>query len=187
MSPLGLRRSSTAGLEPLPPERKWRAITIATVLLAVAFWSTLIGLVAAVSDASDAPPAGPPIALGLALVPFVFIVLAFLSEHPNPPGAVLRAMGASVVVGIIVSALAVDAVTGIVAGVGAGGIYALRADVVHSRRARVLAVIIAAAYTYVLVRTIGSLALLPAPVFPFTAIGLADLLVERRVERAAAS
>lgn len=187
MSLVLLRRRSTSGLEPLPPERKWRAITIATVLLAVACWSMLIGLVAAVSDTTDAPAAGPPIAFGLALIPFVFIVLAFLSEHPNPPGAVLRAMGMSVLVGIIVSALAVDAVTGIVAGVGAGGIYALRADEGHSRRARWLAVAIAAAYTYVLVRTIGSLALLPAPVFPFTAIGLADLLVERRHERAAAT
>ena len=91
------------------------------------------------------------------------------------------------IVGILVSALAGDAVTGIVAGVGAGGICALRADEVHSGRARVLAVAIAAAYTYVLVRTIGSLALLPAPVFPFTAIGLADLLVERRAERHATS
>jgi hypothetical protein len=185
MSLAGLRRRSTPGLDPLLPQRKWRAITIATLVLAVAFWSMMIGFVAAASDAADAPAAGPPIAFGLALLPFVFITLAFLSEQPNPPGAVLRAMGVSLAVGVLVSALAVDAVTGIVAGVGAGGICALRADEAHSTRARVIAVTIAATYTFVLVRTIGSLTLLPAPVFPFTAIGLADLLAERRLERTA--
>jgi hypothetical protein len=50
---------------------------------------------------------------------------------------------------------------------------------------RVIAVTIAATYTFVLVRTIGSLTLLPAPVFPLTAVGLADLLAERRLERTA--
>ena len=44
------------------------------------------------------------------------------------PGGRLRAMGLCLLVGIPVSALAADAVTGIVAGVGAGGIVALRAD-----------------------------------------------------------
>ena len=113
--------------------------------------------------------------------------LAFLSEHPH--GARRGAAGdgrCACSSGIPVSALAGDAVTGIVAGVGAGGIVALRADadaqLAGPRRWRWS---IAAVYTFVLVRTAGALALLPAPVFPFTAIGLADHLVERRAERAA--
>jgi hypothetical protein len=93
-------------------------------------------------------------------------------------------MGLAVLVGVPVSAFAGDAVTGIVAGVGAGGIVALRADDAHATRARVIAVAIAAAYTFALVRTIGAVALLPAPVFPLTAIGMADHLAERRAERA---
>jgi hypothetical protein len=40
-------------------------------------------------------------------------------------------------------------------------------------------------YTFVLVRMAGGLALLPAPIFPFTAIGIADHLAERAAERAA--
>ncbi len=177
--------TATAHLEPLPPQRKWRAITIATLLLVPAYWSILAGLVALGSNDPDAPAGGPPIAFGVALIPFVFIALAFLSEQPNPPAAALRAMGVGLAVGLLVSGLALDAVTGIVAGVGAGGIWALRADEGHSsRRARALAVVIAAGYTFALVRTVGAIALFPAPVFPFTALGVSDHLVERRLERA---
>jgi hypothetical protein len=89
-----LRRGKrlSGGSEPLPPPRKWRAITLATLLLVPAFWSLMAGLVAVASDDNDAPNAGPAIAVGLSLIPFVFVVLAFLSEHPRAPGAVLRAM-----------------------------------------------------------------------------------------------
>jgi hypothetical protein len=144
----------------------------------------LAGLVAGASEGTEGEPnAAAAITLGLALIPFVFIVLAFMSQHPRAPGAVLKAMGLSLLVGALVSAFADDAVTGIVAGVGAGGIVALRADDDHRWKARALGVAVATAYTFVLVRTLGALVLLPAPVFPFTSIGIADHLSERRRER----
>ena len=175
------RPRKPVGMEPLSPPRKWRAITLATLLLVPAYWSMLAGLVSAASDAADPRPnAGASLAFGLALVPFVFIVLAFASEHPRAPAAVVEAMLLALAVGTLVSALAADAVTGIVAGVGAGGVVALRADVDHNWRARALAVTCAVVYTFVLVRMASSLALLPAPIFPFTAIGVADHLSERR-------
>ena len=177
------RSGPPAGLAPLSPRRKWRAILVATLALVPAFWSMLLGLVAAASDDPDAPNAAAALAFGLALIPFVVVVLAFMSEHPRPSGAVLRAMGLSLLVGIPVSALAGDAVTGIVAGLGAGGVVALRMDDDHTVRARVLAVVVATAYTFVLVRVAGGLVLLPAPIFPFTAIGIADHLSERSRER----
>ena len=180
---------STAGVEPLSPRRKWQTITVATLLLVPAYWSLLAALVALASDddgssstSAGAPNAAAALAFGLALVPFVFVVLAFMSGHPRAPGAVLRAMGLSLLVGITVSALAGDAVTGIVAGVGAGGICALRMDGPHNWQARALAVLAASVYTLVLARIAGPLVLLPAPVFPFTAIGFADHLSERRDE-----
>jgi hypothetical protein len=176
-------RGDPVGMQPLPPQRKWRAIMLATLVLAPAFWSLLAGLVAAASDDADAPNPGPAIAFGLALIPFVFVVLAFTSEHPRPSSAVLRAMGLALLVGIPVSALAGDAVTGIVAGVGAGGVAALRRDPDSTTRSRALAVLVAALYTFVLVRMAGGLVLLPAPIFPFTALGVADHLSERRQER----
>jgi hypothetical protein len=180
------RRTTTAGMQPLSPQRKWRAIVIATLLLVPAYWSLLVGIVSAAPDTEGgvANPAAA-IALGLSLIPFVFILLAFMSEHPRAPGAVLRAMGLSLLVGILVSAAAADVVSGIVAGVGAGGIVALRADDGHSWQARAVAVAAATLYVFVLVRVAGPIVLLPAPIFPFTGIGVADHLAERRHAREA--
>ena len=175
-------RSPSAGMDPLDPRRKWIAITVATLVFAPAYWGILIGLIAFASDdsgISDATAAGS-IAFGLAVVPFVFLALAFLSGHPQAPGAVLRAMGLCLLVGIVVSAVAADAVTGIVAGVGAGGVVALRKDLQHDWKPRAVGVLIAAVYIFVLARTASALVLLPAPAFPLTAIGMADHWSERR-------
>jgi hypothetical protein len=137
-------------------------------------------------DETTGPNSAAALAFGVAFIPFIYIVVAFMSQQSRPPSAVLRAMGLTVLVGIPVSALAGDAVTGIVAGVGAGGIAALRMDGPHNSRARALAVLAAAAYTMVLVRAAGPIVLVSAPVFPLTAIGLADHLSERKFERRAA-
>jgi hypothetical protein len=141
----------------------------------------LAGVVAVASD--DGGGVGYPgayIAFGLALVPFVFVVLAFLSEHPRAPGAVVKAMALALVVGIPASAIAADAVTGFVAGVGAGGLVALRPEVVHGWRPRAVAVVVATAWAFLAVRTVPEVAVLLAPVVPFTSIGVADHVAERR-------
>ena len=177
------RRSPLAGAEPLPPRTKWRAILLATLLLAPAQWSLMAGLVSIASDEASEPAAGPLVAFGFAVIPFVFVALAFLSEHPRAPGAVIRAMGLALAVGIPVSAIATDAVTGLVAGLGAGGIAALRADLVHSWKARALAVLAVSAYVFVLARMAPEVALPLGPALPFTSIGVADHLSERRRER----
>ena len=91
----------------------------------------------------------------------------------------------TLLVGIPVSALAADAVTGFVAGIGAGGIAALRADLHHSWKTRALAVLSVSAFAYISVRSIGAAGLLLAPVLPFTALGVADHLSERKTEAAA--
>jgi hypothetical protein len=159
---------------------------LATLLLVPAYWALLAGLVSIATDEdAGAPNAAAFVALGLALIPFVFVALAFLSEHPRAPGAVLRAMGLSLLVGIPVSALAADAVTGFVAGIGAGGIAALRADLAHSLKTRAIAVAAATAYAFLLVRVAPEAALLVTPILPFTTIGVADHLRERRREREA--
>ena len=175
------RRRRSVGMEPLSPQRKWRAITIATLVLVPAYWMILVGLVAGAADEKggiENPAAA--VAFGLALIPFVFIALAFLSEHPAAPGAVAKAMGLCLLVGIVTSSIAADAVTGIVAGVGAGGVVALRSDAAHTWRSRAVGVAVAAVYTFVLARAAGAIVLLPAPIFPFTAIGVADHLSERK-------
>jgi hypothetical protein len=176
------RSTAPAGMAPLHPRKKWRAITLATLLLIPGYWFMLNGLVSAAATGSSGPSAAPLIAFGLALIPFVFMVLAFLSEHPRAPGAVLRAMGLALLVGIPISALAADAVTGLVAGVGAGGIAALRSDLDHDWKSRALAVLAVSAFVFVLLRVAFAPALLLAPALPFTAIGVADHLSERRRE-----
>lgn len=175
---------SPRGVRAVTPERKWKAIVLTTIALLPSFWSILAGAVAAADDDSGGPPPAPLLAFGLALLPFVFVLGAFLSQHPRAPGAALRGMGLALLVGIPVSALAADAVTGLVAGVGAGGIVALRRDEPESLKLRWIAIGLAVAYTFVLVRAVGAIALLSAPVFPFTAIGLADVFAARAAARA---
>jgi hypothetical protein len=164
----------------VPPRRKWLAITLATLVLVPAYWGILGAFVSSASDGSAGPNSGPLLAFGLCVVPFSFVVLAFVSQHPRAPGAVLKAMGLALLVGIPVSALASDAVTGLVAGMAAGGAAALRPDEGGSTRARILAVAVAAAVVFVLLRTVTVGALLLAPVLPFTALGVADHLWELR-------
>jgi hypothetical protein len=179
------KRSVLAGVQPLSPRRKWRAITIATLLLVPGYWSLVTGLVAEGSHKESAPFAAPYIAFGLVLLPFVFLVLAFLSQHPRASAATAWALILTILVGAPVSGFAGDAVTGFVAGVGAGGIVAMRADVAHSWKARAIAVLAVSACVFILLRSTTVIALLLAPVLPFTSIGVADHLSERRRERAA--
>ena len=167
--------------------RMWRAILIATLMLAPAYWSLLIGVVSAASTKSGAVAApGLWIAFGLMLVPFVFVVLAFASGHPRAPGAVAKAMALALVIGVPVSAVSADAVTGFVAGIGAGGIVALASDVERPWRGRILAVVAVTLWAFVTVRVVPEAALLLAPALPFTSVGVADHLVVLRRERRAA-
>jgi hypothetical protein len=180
-----LRRSPiVVGAEPLPPRRKWRAITLSTLLLVPAFWTLLAGVVSVSSTARGGPAAGPLIAFGLAVIPFVFVLLAFLSEHPKAPGAVVVAMVLMLVVGIPVAALSRDVVSGFVAGIGAGGVAALRMDLGHTWQSRALAVAASTAFVFVIVRLMPEVAVVLTPILPFTAIGVADHLLDRRKEEA---
>lgn len=181
----GGRRRRTGGVGPLPPEQLWRAVVLTTLLVVPAFWSLLAGLVALGDEGDAGPSAGAAIAFGLAFLPFVFVAGAFLSQHPTAPSAALGGMGLSLLVGIPASALAGDAVTGLVAGVGAGAAIVVRRGAGAPLRPRFVAVALASAYTFALVRVAGAVALLSAPVFPFTAVAMADMVMARRAERQA--
>ena len=179
------RRGGPGGQTPLSPRAKWRSITLATLVLVPAYWFLMAGVVSAASKKGPGPTAAPFIAFGLCLIPFVFIVLAFTSGHQRAPGAVVRAMGLTLLVGISVSALVPDAVTGFVAGIGAGGIVALRPDG-YVWKNRALAVAAVALWAALTVRVVPEAAFLLAPILPFTSIGVADNLSERQASTRAA-
>jgi hypothetical protein len=171
------RRDLAAAPAPLIAQRKWRAIVIATLLLVPAFWALVFGLMSVATEGSQkAMIAGAAIAFGLSVIPVAFLVVALVSAHPQAPGVVVRAVGLCLLVGIPVSAVAGDAVTGLVAGIGAGGAIALRPEADQGWRPRTLGVLVASAYTFALARVAGSAVLFPAPVFALTCLGLADHL-----------
>ncbi|MGZ5350583.1 MAG: hypothetical protein ACXWZU_10260 [Actinomycetota bacterium] len=174
-----LRPSTPVGMQPLDPRAKWRAILLSTLLLVPGYFALVVGLVSVATE-GDGPPPGPFIAFGLSLVPFVFIALAMLSQHPYASGAVVKAMILTLVIGIPVAGLTGDPATGMVAGIGAGGVVALRAEPEHRYRARALAVAVATIAIFVLVRVVPAVGLLLAACLPFTSIGVADHLVESR-------
>ena len=158
--------------------RKWAAITAATVLMTVSYAMLVAALVSAAAD--DGPDPGPLFAFGLGLVPFVFMVLAFMSAHQRAPGAVLKAMGLSLLIGAMVSAVLQDAAAGLVAGFGAGGVVALRYDADHSWKARAVAVALVVVYVTVLVSVFVEAGLLAGAVLPFLSLGIADWVTENR-------
>lgn len=166
---------------PPSPRQKWVAIALATMLLLVSYWLIVFAFVAGVTE--DGPDPGPPLAVGLSLVPFVFLVLAFLTRHPRAPGAVLKAMGLFVVVGMPV-ALFGSIVPGMVAGFGAGGVVSLRAEEEHRWAGRAAAVAGVTAYVWILLQFIPDASIFGGPFLPFVSIGIADGFMERRAPAA---
>jgi hypothetical protein len=160
----------------ITPRRKWVVITAATVLELASYWF----MVAAfdISRVGVGNAAGP-FALGLALVPFVFMILAFGSRHPSAPGAVIRGMTLSLVMGIPIAYINLP--MGLVAGYGAGGIFTLRAEPYHRWQIRATAVALAAIYTLATLLIMEDQAVFVGGIVPFLAIGIADHIQESRL------
>ncbi|MBA3363940.1 MAG: hypothetical protein H0T07_06010, partial [Actinobacteria bacterium] len=72
----------------------------------------------------------------------------------------------------------------LVAGIGAGGIAALRTDTEGAWKARAIGVFAVSLYAFVMIRLVPDVTLLLAPTLPFTCLGVADHLAERRREQA---
>lgn len=81
--------------------------------------------------AAFATPEGEPdridvglVGVGLALAPFVFIVVGFVSRNPNAPKRVLQSMGLLILLGLPLGLL--SPVLGAAAGFGVGGSLCLK-------------------------------------------------------------
>jgi hypothetical protein len=157
------------------------AIAAATVLLQFSYWPILTGA----TGLFLAERSLGPVYLGLALVPFVFLVLAFGSRHPRASGAVLRGMGLFILVGLPVGAM-VGPLLGVPAGYAVGGITALRPPDGFSRvgRARGIAVLLGLVYLVVMAFVAPFFAAFVGAVLPFTVLGLADQALEWRAREA---
>lgn len=162
------------GKEPLTHRGRWLVITLATVVMGFSFWS----FVAAARGEADLTADTGLLALGLALAPIVFLVLAFGSRHPNAPIAVLKAMGLFVVVGAPLGLL--DVVVGVSAAYGAGGVAALRREPeIHSLRWRIVAVALMTVYLVVII-VVPDFQAMSGWILPFTVLGIADQIHEAR-------
>ena len=158
--------------------RTWLALTFASLVSAT---STIAVVVAWVSGATDnQQQMGGLLALGLAIVPFAFLVLAYGSKHPSPAAATVLAMLMSLAVAVPMLAIARDVVTGMVAGYSSGAVIALRFEPDrHSRIGRWIAVALVTLYVFVLLRTVPEAGLFAGPILPLFAVGVADLFTER--------
>jgi len=136
-------------------------------------------VVGSVADTTESPIAS--LAVGLALVPIVFILLAFLSRHPRAPTAVLYAMMFSLMIGVPLAAF--DVVSALTLGFGAGGVVALAKLEDDSWPARSIAVVLVTVYIVVLLRYLVGAALLGSAVLPLATVGFADEVMERHAER----
>jgi hypothetical protein len=166
---------------PLSSRRRWVSLTAATIVLQFSYWPIIGSL-----GAGEAGDAGL-LWLGLAVVPFVFLVLAFTSGHPRAPGATGLAMGLFLLIALPVALL--DLLVGLVAGFGAGAVLALRFDPErHSRRGRAIAVTAASVYTLALVLlqhllpVLGPFAVVSGAVIPLAVVGIADEAAEGLLE-----
>jgi hypothetical protein len=110
--------------------------------------------------------------LGVGLVPFVFLALAFGSLHPRASGGVLKALGLFLVIGLPLGVL--GPAFGIPAGVG--GAFALRPleGHAHMLRSRLIAVAAGMVYLGILLVIAPLFAVYVGAVLPFAVLGLAD-------------
>jgi hypothetical protein len=165
------------GGRPLTARTRWLAITAATVVGQFVYWPVVIGTAAL---AEDGGATAGLIALGLALAPFAFAVLAFGSRHDRAPGATLAAMGLFLVIALPLGVV-LGPVYGAAIGLAAGGVVTLRRpEAIATVRPRWLAVLALAIYLYALFRLAPGLGLFSAAVLPFALHGLVDQAVEGR-------
>jgi hypothetical protein len=163
--------------------RRWLAIGVATVLMMFSYLSIAFAVVAGESSTAEADISenGQIFVFGMAMVPFVFLALAFTSSHRRAPGAVLRAMGWFVLIGLPVGLL--NVMTGIAVGYAAGATTALRKEDYHSTRDRWIAVGLLGVYVLVLLQIVPAGGVFAGATLPLIAIGIADTFTEYRVRR----
>lgn len=166
--------------EDLSYRRSWLAIGLSTIVLMVSYSSLLVAIVATQSDTPEA--AGPTFALGFALVPVVFVSVAFLSGRSRAPTAVLKGMGVWLLVALPLGLF--NPVFGLCAGFGMGGVLTLRERDTDRWQTRVIAVLLVATYSLAMLFVIPGIGLLSGGLLPLASLGLADYYSQNRAKTA---
>jgi hypothetical protein len=151
--------------------QNWIAITLATIVMMVSYFSYAAAFVDDTSGERTVEPA--PAVVGLAIAPFVFIVLGFVSRNARAPKRVLGAMGLLVAVGLAVGLL--DPLVGAATGFCLGGAIVLnRPDVERLMFWRYGAVVFTSFYMLVLLVVAVPAAVFTGAILPLMMIGFAD-------------
>ncbi len=112
-------------------------------------------------------------AIGLAIAPFVFIALGFISRNPAAPKRVLQAMGLLLLAGLSIGLL--DPLLGAATGFCLGGALVLnRADIPRLMFWRIGAVGFTTLYMLVLLVVAAPAGVFTGAVLPLMMIGFAD-------------
>jgi len=155
--------------------RSWLAIALGTLVVTTSFWSTVYAFTT--SATGEQSPAWA-FALAASLIPMAFVILAIVSAHLRPGGAVTIAMLLAAAFGFVL--LPFDPATAVIAAYSAGGVAALRRPAHSTIRARAVAAFGAVLLAWALLWTVTIVGLALAPALPFTFIGLADLAMRGR-------
>lgn len=162
---------------PQSERRRWLAVLLGTVMMAASYLLFIWSLAAL--SGLETTFAGALLGIALGLVPAVFAVVSFVSQNPRALGSTMTAI---VIWGLLTIPMGiVNLPTGLVAGFGGGGVVAFRLGPDHTRRSRIIAVILCVVYVASMQRFFPTAGLFAAAPLPFLAITLADIYQERRV------
>lgn len=161
--------------------KSWIAIGLGTIVMAISYGSLLLAIVASRSETPEA--AGPAFAVGFALVPAVFVTVAFMSGRRNAPTAVLKAMGLWLLIALPL--VLFNPVFGLSVAFGIGGVLTLKAPDTDSWKSRSVAVLLVAVYSLMMLFVIPALGLMSGGLLPLACLGLMDQYVDYRARTVA--
>lgn len=161
-------------------KRNWMAISFATIVMMVSYFSYAAGFAGTEDDPDAINPTA--IAFGLALAPFVFIVLALVSGNFSGFRRVIGAMGLLLVAGFGFGLL--SPVLGAAVGFALGGSVTLHEPAAHRVLTwRLWSVALTLVYTFVLLVAVTPAGVFTGGVLPLVLLGFADEYAVWRSER----
>ena len=151
--------------------RNWVALALGTIVQMFSYFPYAAAFIPREGEEQGVDPA--LLGIGLAVAPFVFVVIGFTSKNPRAPRMTLIAMGLLLVIGLSVGLIA--PALGAAAGFGVGAALTLnQPDIPDQLRRRLIAVALAVLYTGVLLFVATPAGVLTGAILPMLMVGLAD-------------